>query len=202
MTTWRIGELATATGVTVRTLHHYDGLGLLSPSERTSVGHRRYTAADVRRLHRIIALRDFGLSLAEIARVLDGPDADPRELLRAQLARVEERLTAGERLRRTLIDLIASLDQVSLDRAVEPDVHHLIALIEGTTRMNRPLTEEELAEMTETRQALMATLTPEQIAEMNETRRRWRESLTEEELTAARTARAALLPPSWQPRDG
>jgi len=197
MTTWRIGELAAATGVTVRTLHHYDGLGLLSPSTRSAVGHRRYTADDVRRLHRIIALRDFGLPLAEIARVLDGPDADPRELLRAQLARVEERLSAGERLRRTLIDLLAALNRAaSLDREGEPDVHHLIALIEGTTRMNRPLTEEELAEMTETRQAMLATLTPEQIAEMQATRQRWRESMTDEEFEAAAAARSARLPRS------
>jgi DNA-binding transcriptional MerR regulator len=194
MTTWRIGELAAATGVTVRTLHHYDGLGLLSPSTRSAVGHRRYTADDVRRLHRIIALRDVGLPLAEIARILDEPDDDPRALLRAQLTRVEERLAAGERLRRTLIDLLASLDHALLDRGGAPDVHHLIALIEGTTRMNRPLTEEELAELTETRQALMATLTPEQLAEMQAVRQRWRESMTDEEFAAAAAARAARMP--------
>ena len=58
---WRIGELARATRVTVRALHHYDRLGLLVPSSRTAGGHRCYTGEDVRRLHTILALRGFGL---------------------------------------------------------------------------------------------------------------------------------------------
>ncbi|GII88878.1 hypothetical protein Ssi03_68680 [Sphaerisporangium siamense] len=47
---WSIGELARATGVTVRTLHHYDEIGLVPASERTASGHRRYTEGDLRRL--------------------------------------------------------------------------------------------------------------------------------------------------------
>ena len=64
---WRIGELAAATGLTVRTLHHYDAVGLLAPAERSAAGHRRYTSADVHRLYRVVALRQLGLSLEEIA---------------------------------------------------------------------------------------------------------------------------------------
>ncbi|MGH3623029.1 MAG: MerR family transcriptional regulator [Sciscionella sp.] len=64
---WRVGELAAETGLTVRALHHYDEIGLLVPSVRGNGGHRHYTESDVRRLHRILALRGFRLSLAEIA---------------------------------------------------------------------------------------------------------------------------------------
>jgi DNA-binding transcriptional MerR regulator len=60
---WRVGELAAAAGVTVRALHHYDGIGLLVPAERTAPGHRLYGEGDVRRLYRIVALRDLGLGL-------------------------------------------------------------------------------------------------------------------------------------------
>ena len=67
---WRIGELAEQAGITVRTLHHYHRLGLLSPSCRTSGGHRCYTSKDVVQLQRIIALRSCGLSLEEIGSVL------------------------------------------------------------------------------------------------------------------------------------
>jgi len=67
MNTWSIGELAGQTGLTVRTLRHYDELGLARPSRRTAAGHRRYAAEDVRRLHRIVALRGFGFALPEIA---------------------------------------------------------------------------------------------------------------------------------------
>jgi len=67
MNTWSIGELAGQTGLTVRTLRHYDELGLARPSRRTAAGHRRYAAEDVRRPHRIVALRGFGFALPEIA---------------------------------------------------------------------------------------------------------------------------------------
>ena len=48
---WSVGELARATGVTVRALHHYDEVGLLAPSARTAAGHRRYSDEDLRRLY-------------------------------------------------------------------------------------------------------------------------------------------------------
>ena len=72
--------LARATGVTVRALHHYDRLGLLRPA-RDRAGRRRYGRAEVRRLHQIVALRSFGPALAEIAQLLDGTRADPRDLI-------------------------------------------------------------------------------------------------------------------------
>ena len=69
----RVGELADRTGLTVRTLHHYEAIGLLIASDRSDAGHRRYTAADVDRLYRICLLRDLGLGLPEVARALDDP---------------------------------------------------------------------------------------------------------------------------------
>ena len=53
----KVGELARRTGLTVRTLHHYDAIGLLRPSERSESGYRLYGDADMRRLYRIIAMR-------------------------------------------------------------------------------------------------------------------------------------------------
>ena len=66
-----MGELASATALTVRALHHYDKLGLLEPGERTAAGHRLYVPADVRRLYGIIVLRELGLRLDEIGAVRD-----------------------------------------------------------------------------------------------------------------------------------
>jgi len=76
---WKVGELARATGLTVRALHHYDELGLLVPSERTFAGYRLYGDRDVRRLYRIVALRGLGLRLDEIAEVIDGAGLDLNE---------------------------------------------------------------------------------------------------------------------------
>jgi MerR family transcriptional regulator, thiopeptide resistance regulator len=70
----RVGELAAATGLTVRTLHYYGEIGLLVASTRTDAGHRLYADADVERLYRICLLRRLGLPLGEIARALDDPE--------------------------------------------------------------------------------------------------------------------------------
>ena len=66
-----VGEVSELTGVTVRTLHHYDEIGLLEPSERTAAGYRLYSDSDLIRLHSILNWRDMGFGLRNIARMLD-----------------------------------------------------------------------------------------------------------------------------------
>jgi MerR family transcriptional regulator, thiopeptide resistance regulator len=85
----QIGALAKATGLTVRTLQHYDAIGLLVPDERSYSGRRLYSEQNVRRLYRLVALRDLGLSLEEIGAVLD-QSPDLTEAIRQHLASVEE----------------------------------------------------------------------------------------------------------------
>src|SRR5882757_4037828 len=67
----KIGELASASGLSIRTVRYYDQIGLLTPSGRTGAGHRLYDETDVRRLYRICLLRRTGLALSEISRALD-----------------------------------------------------------------------------------------------------------------------------------
>ncbi|MFF7753894.1 MerR family transcriptional regulator [Streptomyces sp. NPDC007971] len=91
---YSVGQVAGFAGVTVRTLHHYDGIGLLVPSERTHAGHRRYGDADLDRLQQILFYRELGFPLDEVQALLDDPDADPRVHLRRQhellTARIEK----------------------------------------------------------------------------------------------------------------
>ncbi|MFE1883680.1 MerR family transcriptional regulator [Streptomyces diastatochromogenes] len=87
---YSVGQVAGFAGVTVRTLHHYDEIGLLVPSERTHAGHRRYGDADLDRLQQILFYRELGFPLDEVAALLDDPEADPR----AHLRRQHELLTA------------------------------------------------------------------------------------------------------------
>jgi DNA-binding transcriptional MerR regulator len=87
-----VGEVATLAGVTVRTLHHYDRIGLLSPSGRTAAGYRQYAPADLDRLHQVLLYRELGFPLEEVASLLDGPAADPAAHLRRQHALLRERL--------------------------------------------------------------------------------------------------------------
>lgn len=88
-----VGELAALAGVTIRTLHHYDEIGLLSPSSRTAAGYRRYGRAEVERLLRIMVYRELGFDLTGIARILDDPAVNAIEHLRQQRARLEKQLS-------------------------------------------------------------------------------------------------------------
>lgn len=79
-----IGKVSRLAGVTVRTLHHYDEIGLLRPSERSAAEYRRYSDADLERLQQILFYRELGLALNEIASVLDDPETDAVAHLRRQ----------------------------------------------------------------------------------------------------------------------
>ncbi|MFF3767145.1 MerR family transcriptional regulator [Streptomyces sp. NPDC001922] len=81
---YSVGQVAGFAGVTVRTLHHYDEIGLLSPSARSRAGHRRYDDADLGRLQQILFYRELGFPLDEVAALLDDPGVDPQEHLRRQ----------------------------------------------------------------------------------------------------------------------
>src|SRR5919112_4854557 len=91
-----VGEVAALAGVTVRTLHHYDRIGLLSPSGRSSAGYRQYAPADLDRLHQVLLYRELGFSLEDVAALLD--DADPVEHLRRQHRLLLERLDRTQAL--------------------------------------------------------------------------------------------------------
>jgi DNA-binding transcriptional MerR regulator len=86
-----VGEVARMTGVTVRTLHHYDEIGLLSPGERTAAGYRRYGEADLDRLQHILAYRALEFPLDRIAALLDDLDTDMLGHLRRQHHLLTER---------------------------------------------------------------------------------------------------------------
>ncbi len=87
-----VGAVAELAGVSVRTLHHYDELGLLEPGERSRAGYRLYTAADLARLQRILFYRELGFDLAAIGAVLDDPGTSDEDRLREQRRLLTERI--------------------------------------------------------------------------------------------------------------
>ena len=119
---WRIGEVSERTGLTRRTLRHYDDLGLLVPAQRSSGDYRLYDEADLVRLLQIQNLKAIGLGLTEIADVLGDPSLDATATLNSHLAHLEEQLAAGQRLASRLRALAAT-DQRTWD-----DVLDVIAL--------------------------------------------------------------------------
>jgi DNA-binding transcriptional MerR regulator len=120
---WTVGEAATLAKVSVRTLHHYDEIGLLEPSERSEAGYRLYTIADLERLQQILLFRELGFALPDIRTIVLDPDFDRAEALQAQ------RNLLAEKARRTQ----AAIDAIDLQ---------LMEMEEGI-----PMTKEEASKM-------------------------------------------------------
>ncbi|MET7855830.1 MerR family transcriptional regulator [Streptomyces sp. NPDC005318] len=162
---WSIGELAHASGVTVRALYHYDEIGLLTAGERTASGHRRYTEGDLRRLYRVRALRALGLSLDEIAGVLADSAADDlgtmRDLLTAQLRDLEEQAARIEQLTHRIHGLVRQLDDSSM-----PDPDQFMTTLEMISVFETGFTQEQQEQLAERR----AELGPEAV---ESARHRW-----------------------------
>ena len=98
--TYRVADVARLSGVSIRALHHYDAIGLLTPTARTEAGYRLYTDVDLLRLQQILIGRELGFPLEAIKRSLDDPRLDQRAALIEQRRRLEEQAWAvGEMLR-------------------------------------------------------------------------------------------------------
>ena len=134
---WKVGQLAKRTGISVRTLHHYDQIGLLTPSHRTASGHRLYDRDDVVRLQQIVMLRQLGFALEEIGATL--AEASLPRLIDLHLARLREQI---ERERR----LMSRLERMALWLRAEEEVSvdEFFKTIEEMTMFEKYMTEEQL----------------------------------------------------------
>jgi DNA-binding transcriptional MerR regulator len=106
-----VGQVAERLDITVRTLHHYDEIELLQPSERSPAGYRLYTEGDLTRLQHVVVYRRLGFALEEIALLLDHPESVEQHL-RRQRAAVQHRLDE-------MHDLVTAID-----RALEKAMNH------------------------------------------------------------------------------
>lgn len=104
----QIGEVARRSGVSARMLRHYDALGLVRPSDRSSSGYREYSDGDIRRIFHVESLRSLGLSLKEIGRALDDPSFAPEQLVADMLARSRERIRLETELSERLQQVAAA----------------------------------------------------------------------------------------------
>ena len=84
-----VKEVSKITGVSVRTLHHYDAIGLLKPTKVTEAGYRLYDDTALSRLQNILLFRELQFPLKEIKAILDSPDFDPSEAISQQIGLLE-----------------------------------------------------------------------------------------------------------------
>jgi len=145
----KVGELAKRTGISVRTLHHYDEIGLVSPSSRSDSGHRLYAEVDIRRLQQVVSLRSLGMALDQIDQFLREKPDSPLLVLELHLKKLQQE--ASERNR-----LIASIEKIasSLSRGGSPSLDDLLQLIEETKMFEKYYTQEQL-NMLQERQVML-----------------------------------------------
>ena len=136
---FKVGELAKRAGITVRTLHHYEAMGLLLPSARTAAGYRLYNRQDITRLHHIQALSRMGMSLNEVRDCLERQALSLQEILDSQISMLDGQLAEIAVLRQRLVTL-----RETLRSGAEPDLEEWLTTLELMTMYDRYFSKEEL----------------------------------------------------------
>ncbi len=145
----RVGELAQQTGISVRTLHHYDEIGLLSPSRRSEAGYRLYTPNDLVRLQHILALRYLGFGLDEIRHCLIHPDYTLVRVIHLHIQRMQEQIAMQQLLCRRLEALATAFEQTD-----SVSVTDVTAIVEVIRTMEQYFTPDMLQELEERRKQI------------------------------------------------
>lgn len=135
----KIGELARRTGLTVRALRHYEDIGLLVPSKRSSGGYRLYDGKDVARLYRIQALRRLNLSLAEIYRLLDDAPGGLSDVVAQQVTQLDREIRQATALRAHLQAM-----QRQLQASEEPGLDDWLLALESMVAGAKYFSDDEL----------------------------------------------------------
>jgi DNA-binding transcriptional MerR regulator len=135
----KIGELAARSGLTVRALHHYDDIGLLTPSARADSGYRLYNRDDLARLHKIQTLRKFGMSLADIGSFLASPEAPFTDVVSRQISALDQQIEQASTLRAQLLSL-----QQRMENNEDPDLQDWLGALEQMKLYEQYFTPDEL----------------------------------------------------------
>lgn len=154
----KVAAVARRTGLSVRTLHYYEEIGLVSPSGRTPSGHRLYSMADVQMLQLIRSLRQLGMGLAEIGTLFRDGSFDAQRIVSDHLARVREQLRSLARLETQLEELAAALAADESDD--ELTTERLLTTLESITMMDKYFTQQQLERLKEHQASGTETVSP------------------------------------------
>jgi MerR family transcriptional regulator, thiopeptide resistance regulator len=168
-TTWKIGALASQTGITVRTLHHYHQTGLLVPSEFTESGHRLYTKSDIARLQQILSLKQMGFSLDDIHDFIENPNYNPILVVQTQLESITKQIKLKEKLRfelEQLRTLLLSNQNIGADKlfklmeVIQMNGHNYLTpdQVDKMKALNNGFTDEQKSEMQKQWESFISTL--------------------------------------------
>jgi MerR family transcriptional regulator, thiopeptide resistance regulator len=145
----KVGDLAKQTGVSVRTLHYYDEIGLLSPSHRTEAGYRLYSQQDIIRLQQIVSLRQIGFSLEEIRDCLEQRNFSFDRILQLHSTQLREQIALAQKL----LNRLEAIEQ-TLSARETVSVETLIQTIEVMSMFEKYYTPEQLETLKQRRELL------------------------------------------------
>ena len=138
----KVGQLANQICLSVRTLHHYDEIGLLSPSARTSAGHRLYNKDDIALLHRIQALKQLGFSLEKISEIINERAQPLPEIIEQQIISIDAEITQAQQLKEKLMRI-----RSTLLNGEEPETKKWLDTLALMNVYEKYLTADEIAEL-------------------------------------------------------
>lgn len=145
----QVGDLAKQTGVSVRTLHYYDEIGLLSPSHRTKAGYRLYDEKDIIRLQQIVSLRQIGFSLEQIKDCLSQTEFSPHHVVQLHLSKLKKQIDLQQQLY-TRLESVAT----HLQSTEAISIQEFIELIEVTTMIEKYYTPDQQEQLRFRRETL------------------------------------------------
>jgi DNA-binding transcriptional MerR regulator len=139
----KVGEVARRTGISIRTLHYYDEIGLVSPSQHSDAGHRIYTDQDVQRLQQILVLRSLGFSLEKIREFLTLPSGSPLlDVIEHHMVRMHKEI---EDRRRVVTSLETIADRLRSQQ--NTTIEEILNLMEALEMIDKYYTQEQLEEL-------------------------------------------------------
>lgn len=201
-----VNQLARAAGISIRTLHHYDAIGLLRPAETGSNGYRYYGHAELLKLQQILFYRELGLPLSQIRSILDEPGFDPVAALTAQRAALVER---AERYATLIVTIDRTIDSLRKDYVMEDEHYYAGIGPETLERWDREARERWGAAIVDAARGKVRTLGKDRTAaiqtELAELREGFRRLFTEgaapesEEVQALTARHYAWVSHSWVP---
>lgn len=158
-----VKEVSNLTGISVRTLHYYDEIGLLKPTECSEAGYRLYDDKALERLQQILFFREFDIPLKEIKSVLDNPGLDKKQILRSQRQMLELKKERLVRLISSIDDILKGVNRMDFEVFSKSEIEEMYqAMVSNMTEESKQIFIEHYGSMEEFQKHYLASASTEQ----------------------------------------
>lgn len=158
-----VKEVSNLTGISVRTLHYYDEIGLLKPTECSEAGYRLYDDKALERLQQILFFREFDIPLKEIKSILDNPGLDKKQILRSQRQMLELKKERLVRLISSIDDILKGVNRMDFEVFSKSEIEEMYqVMVSNMTEESKQIFIENYGSMEEFQKHYLASASTEQ----------------------------------------